>query len=120
VTEGRDGTGKSLALYRQVAADLGREIGEGRYSSGGRLPADGEFAERYGVSRGTVRQAMALPRTEGLLASRRGTRRVVIGTPRGLLSARHRSSYAVPVPTPPVPQPLDAEGNLKGAISSIP
>jgi GntR family transcriptional regulator len=69
-------------MYRKVAAHLGREIGEGRYGSGGRLPAEGELAERYGVSRGTVRQAMALLRTEGLIASRRGTRRVVIGTPR--------------------------------------
>ncbi|WP_406119005.1 GntR family transcriptional regulator [Streptomyces sp. NBC_00989] len=69
-------------MYRKVAADLGREIGEGRYGSGGRLPAEGDLAERYGVSRGTVRQAMALLRTEGLIASRRGTRRVVIGTPR--------------------------------------
>ncbi|SEC58928.1 GntR family transcriptional regulator [Streptomyces sp. 3213] len=74
--------GKPLAMYRQVAADLDREIGEGRYGSGGRLPAEGELAERYGVSRGTVRQAMALLRTEGLIASRRGTRRVVIGTPK--------------------------------------
>ncbi|WP_329263536.1 GntR family transcriptional regulator [Streptomyces sp. NBC_01478] len=77
-----DGPGKPPAMYRKVAADLGREIGEGRYGSGGRLPAEGELAERYGVSRGTVRQAMALLRTEGLIASRRGTRRVVIGTPR--------------------------------------
>ena len=69
-------------MYRKVAADLGREIGEGRYGSGGRLPAEGDLAERYGVSRGTVRQAMALLRTEGLIASRRGTRRVVIGTTR--------------------------------------
>ncbi|MFF2846732.1 GntR family transcriptional regulator [Streptomyces sp. NPDC058001] len=73
---------KDQALYRRVAADLGREIGEGRYGSGGRLPAEGELAERYGVSRGTVRQAMAVLRAEGLVASRRGTRGVVIGTPR--------------------------------------
>ncbi|WP_234336645.1 GntR family transcriptional regulator [Streptomyces xylophagus] len=82
MTDGPAGAGRPTAMYRKVAADLGREIGEGRYGSGGRLPAEGELAERYGVSRGTVRQAMALLRTEGLIASRRGTRRVVIGTPR--------------------------------------
>ncbi|WP_327399260.1 GntR family transcriptional regulator [Streptomyces sp. NBC_01288] len=82
MTDGPAGTGKPPAMYRKVAADLGREIGEGRYGSGGRLPTEGELAERYGVSRGTVRQAMALLRTEGLIASRRGTRRVVIGSPR--------------------------------------
>ncbi|MER7922446.1 GntR family transcriptional regulator [Streptomyces sp. NPDC096057] len=68
-------------MYRKAAADLGREIGEGRYGSGGRLPAEADLTERYGVSPGTVRQAMALLRTEGLFASRRGTLRVVIGSP---------------------------------------
>ncbi|MFJ4921013.1 GntR family transcriptional regulator [Streptomyces sp. NPDC088725] len=86
MTDGAAGAGeraaKGQALYRKVAADLGRQIGEGRYGSGGRLPAEGELAEEYGVSRGTVRQAMALLRSEGLVASRRGTRRVVIGTSR--------------------------------------
>ncbi|MFJ4781846.1 GntR family transcriptional regulator [Streptomyces sp. NPDC088794] len=84
VTDGAAGErgARGQAMYRKVAADLGREIGDGRYDSGGRLPTEGELAERYGVSRGTVRQAMALLRTEGLIASRRGTRRVVIGVPR--------------------------------------
>ncbi|MEV0906932.1 GntR family transcriptional regulator [Streptomyces hokutonensis] len=57
MTDGPAGTGKALALYRQVAADLRREIGESRYGFGGRPPTEGELAERYGVSRGTVRQA---------------------------------------------------------------
>lgn len=72
---GRPGT-----LYRKVAADLGREITEGAYGSGGRLPAEGELAERYGVSRGTVRQALSVLRADGLVTSRRGTRRVVLRT----------------------------------------
>ncbi|MFJ5302965.1 GntR family transcriptional regulator [Streptomyces sp. NPDC088350] len=61
MTDGSAGADKPTAMYRKVAADLAREIGEGRYGSGGRLPAQDEFAERYGASRGTVRQAMALP-----------------------------------------------------------
>ncbi|MGW3107874.1 GntR family transcriptional regulator [Streptomyces sp. NPDC001100] len=48
-------------------------MGEGRYGSGGRLPAEGELAERQGASRGTVRQAMPVLRTEVLIASRHGT-----------------------------------------------
>ncbi|WP_233521989.1 GntR family transcriptional regulator [Streptomyces triticagri] len=63
-----------------MAADLGREITEGAYGSGGRLPAEGELAERYGVSRGTVRQALSVLRADGLITSRRGTRRVVLRT----------------------------------------
>ena len=38
--------------------------------------------QRYGVSRGTIRQAFAALRADGVIASRRGARRVVFGGPR--------------------------------------
>jgi GntR family transcriptional regulator len=63
-----------------VAADLRKAIAVGDYGSGGRLPAESALAERYGVSRGTVRQALTMLRAEGLVISRRGTRRVVLDT----------------------------------------
>ncbi len=69
-------------MYRKVAADLRQAIAEGAYGSGGRLPAESALAERYGVSRGTIRQALAVLRADGLVTSRRGTRRVVLGTAR--------------------------------------
>ncbi|MFB7495849.1 GntR family transcriptional regulator [Streptomyces sp. NPDC056161] len=69
-------------LYRKVAADLREAIAAGEYGSGGRLPAESVLAERYGVSRGTVRQALSSLRADGLVTSRRGTRRVVLGTTR--------------------------------------
>jgi GntR family transcriptional regulator len=67
------------ALYRQVAGDLRAAIASGRYAPGTRLPSESELAERYSVSRGTVRQAFAALRADGVIASRRGARRVVIG-----------------------------------------
>ncbi|WP_377273307.1 GntR family transcriptional regulator [Peterkaempfera sp. SMS 1(5)a] len=70
------------SLYRRVAADLREAIAAGSYGSGGRLPAEGALAQRYGVSRGTIRQALAVLRSDGLVTSRRGTRRVVLGTAR--------------------------------------
>jgi GntR family transcriptional regulator len=70
------------ALYRTVAADLREAIAGGDYGSGGRLPAESALAERYGVSRGTIRQALGVLRADGLVTSRRGTRRVVLGTAR--------------------------------------
>ncbi|MDJ1137441.1 GntR family transcriptional regulator [Streptomyces iconiensis] len=79
-TQGGAKAARPLTLYRKVAADLGREISEGAYGSGGRLPAEGELAERYGVSRGTIRQALSVLRANGLVTSRRGTRRVVLRT----------------------------------------
>lgn len=72
----------SGSLYRKVAADLREAITTGAFGEAGRLPAEGALAEQYGVSRGTVRQALAVLRSDGLVTSRRGTRRVVLGTAR--------------------------------------
>jgi GntR family transcriptional regulator len=71
-----------LSLYRKVADDLRAAIAAGSYGPGTRLPSESELAEQYSVSRGTVRQAFAALRADGVIASRRGARRVVIGGPR--------------------------------------
>ncbi|MEV7723296.1 GntR family transcriptional regulator [Streptomyces sp. NPDC087917] len=73
--------GGRTPLYLAVAADLRTAIGAGEYGSGARLPAEDELARRYTVSRGTVRQALAALRADGLVTSRRGTRRVVLASP---------------------------------------
>ena len=73
-------TGSSL--YRKVAEDIKAAIAAGVYPPGALLPSEAELAERYSVSRGTVRQAFAALRADGVIASRRGARRVVIGGPR--------------------------------------
>jgi GntR family transcriptional regulator len=70
------------ALYRKVAEDIKAAIAGGEYPPNTRLPSEAELAQRYGVSRGTVRQAFAALRADGVIASRRGARRVVIGGPR--------------------------------------
>jgi GntR family transcriptional regulator len=70
------------ALYRKVADDIKAAIAGGEYPPNTRLPSENELAQRYGVSRGTVRQAFAALRADGVIASRRGARRVVIGGPR--------------------------------------
>jgi GntR family transcriptional regulator len=70
------------ALYRKVAEDIKAAITSGGYAAGNRLPSESELAESYGVSRGTIRQAFAALRADGVIASRRGARRVVIGGPR--------------------------------------
>src|SRR5690348_976806 len=70
------------ALYRKVADDVKAAIAAGAYPAGTRLPSESELAERYAVSRGTVRQAFAALRADGVIASSRSARRVVIGGPR--------------------------------------
>jgi len=76
------GVSHSPSLYRKVAEDIKAAIAAGGYAAGTRLPSESELAERYSVSRGTIRQAFAALRADGVIASRRGARRVVIGGPR--------------------------------------
>src|SRR5215467_1014329 len=70
------------ALYRTVVDDIKAAIAAGTYPANTKLPSESELAERYSVSRGTIRQAFAALRADGVIASRRGARRVVIGGPR--------------------------------------
>jgi GntR family transcriptional regulator len=70
------------SLYRKVADDITAAIEAGTFPPGALLPSEAELAERYTVSRGTVRQAFAALRADGIIASRRGARRVVVGGPR--------------------------------------
>ena len=44
--------------YREIADILAREIMEGRYGVGDRLPAERDLAERFGISRPVVREAI--------------------------------------------------------------
>ena len=73
---------RPTTLYRKVAEDIKAAIAAGGYAAGTRLPSESELAEQYLVSRGTIRQAFAALRADGVIASRRGARRVVIGGPR--------------------------------------
>ncbi|WP_418957731.1 GntR family transcriptional regulator [Streptomyces tritici] len=66
------------ARHEQIAAELRRAIRREEYPVGSRLPAETELAAQYGVSRGTVRQAVAALTAEGLIGSRQGARRVVL------------------------------------------
>jgi GntR family transcriptional regulator len=70
------------SLYQQVAEDIRAAIAAGEYPASTKLPSENELAQRYGVSRGTIRQAFAALRADGVIASRRGARRVVFGGPR--------------------------------------
>jgi len=70
------------AEYEKLATKLREAITSGEFGSGDRLPSEEGLAGQYGVSRGTVRQALAVLRANGLVTSRRGTRRVILGTAR--------------------------------------
>jgi DNA-binding GntR family transcriptional regulator len=61
--------------YLQIADDLRRQIHEGRYKPGDRLPSNAAMAIEYGSATETIRNALRTLRTEGLVAtqSTRGT-----------------------------------------------
>ncbi|MCZ7417385.1 GntR family transcriptional regulator [Streptomyces sp. WMMC897] len=79
------------ARHEQIADELRRAIDAQEYTIGARLPSEAELAARYGVSRGTVRQAVASLTAEGLIGSRQGARRVVLASRRSQSFAELRS-----------------------------
>jgi GntR family transcriptional regulator, phosphonate transport system regulatory protein len=69
--QGRARSGYSA--WRLIAEELRRDIVIGSKAPGTKLPAEGELAERFGVHRNTVRQAVAALAAEHLVVSRRGS-----------------------------------------------
>lgn len=71
-----------VARYEWIAAELREEIHAGVHAVGSQLPSEAELAARYDAARGTVRQAVAVLVAEGLVGSRQGARRIVLGRSR--------------------------------------
>ena len=59
-------------LFQQLADQLRMEIRTGKRVGGSQLPTESEFRKQYGVSRTTVRGALRLLETEGLIVTRKG------------------------------------------------
>lgn len=65
-----DGVG---SLPDRVYARVVEAILRGDFAPTGKLPAEGELASRFGVSRPTVREALSRLRSDGVIDSRRGS-----------------------------------------------
>lgn len=59
--------------YREIARDLSIQIIDGVFDEGGMLPPEEQLSRTYGVSRGTVRNALVLLARQGAIAPRRGS-----------------------------------------------
>src|SRR5215468_4867299 len=57
-------------LYVRVASDLARQIANGRFAIGERLPSERNLAETYSVSRPTIREALIALELDGLVEVR--------------------------------------------------
>jgi DNA-binding FadR family transcriptional regulator len=60
-------------LYEQISQELARAIANEEYKLGQRLPSERELAQRFGVSRPTVREAIIALELDGLVQVRLGS-----------------------------------------------
>lgn len=71
---------RALPRWRQISDDLLRRVQDGDFADG--FPGELSLAQEYGVSRGTVRQAVTPLREQGIIGSGRGRQSYVINTSR--------------------------------------
>lgn len=67
-------------IYARIEADLRRQIGDGSLALGSRLPAEQDLAQRYGVARMTVRQALGRLSAAGIVERRHGVGTFIAST----------------------------------------
>ena len=70
-----------ILIWREIEEALSGEIATGVYPAGGRLPAETDLAERFGVNRHTVRQALAALQERGAISIEQG-RGMFVKTPK--------------------------------------
>src|SRR5438552_15576329 len=92
---------RKTRIYEEVASQIQRLISEGRLRPGDHLPPERELAERFGVSRTSVRDAIRVLELMGLLVPRQGERMVVwvlrpesLVNPLSSLLGRNRTPFA--------------------------
>jgi GntR family transcriptional regulator len=59
-------------VYKQIADELRQRIEAGQIAPGDRLPSESELVAEFAVAQGTVRQAIALLRGDGLVVAEHG------------------------------------------------
>lgn len=59
-------------LYLEIASEIRRRITEGIYPAGTQLASEPELASEFGVSRGTLREALGILEKEGMICRKHG------------------------------------------------
>ena len=68
-------------IWQSISTALTKEIAEGAYGSGDKLPTEAALSARFGVNRHTVRRALAALADAGLVHARRGAGVFVASAP---------------------------------------
>ena len=88
-------------LYRKIADRMIQKIGAGYFKVGGRLPAERSMAERFAVSRPTMREALIALEVEGWVEIRGGAGVFVLDRPEAV------NTLTSPVNGLPPPGPFE-------------
>jgi DNA-binding GntR family transcriptional regulator len=67
--------------YLRIAAELRRLVASGQIAPGHLLPSESELADEHGVSRVTIRKALAQLKGDGIIDSRQGFGWYAVGAP---------------------------------------
>ena len=70
-----------VPAYERIREDLAAQIASGLFAASGRIPSETELADRYGVTRMTVRNAIGRLVEDGLLVRRHGAGTFVVDRP---------------------------------------
>ncbi len=65
-------TPRKTPVWKSIHDTLSRDISEGRYLAGDKLPTEASLSQRFGVNRHTVRRALAQLAESGIVHARRG------------------------------------------------
>src|SRR5207237_8613056 len=68
-----DAVAPAIRLGDRLSQRMVALIERGEFAEGGRLPAESELADRFGVSRPVIREALSRLRVMGMIVSRRGS-----------------------------------------------
>jgi DNA-binding FadR family transcriptional regulator len=97
-------------LYRLIADQLRQLIDGGEYPVGSRLPTERELAEKLGVSRPTVREALIDLEVEGRL-------RIKVGSGIHVIEPRHAALVPVPDPIAGPFEVIGARAFIESAVA---
>ncbi len=69
-------------VYAGIAGAIRKKIEDGEYPLGSRLPSERELAEEFYVNRMTIRRALAVLESEGMIKRRQGSGTYASSVPR--------------------------------------
>lgn len=104
-----------VALHRRLAIRLAADITSGRLRPGQQLPSEQQLCEQFGMSRGTVRQALARLREQGLIEAVAG-RGSFVRSPDPAEPAERRRAVGVLVPSVARPYVASTLAGIEAAL----